>query len=71
MIAPLIVSVVAVSVLTLMSFVRMIHRLSEWDSADGNDETELAYAAGFAVLMAMLSIAALIGAGMALDAATS
>lgn len=69
MIAPLIVAVVALAINTLMSLVRMIHRLVVWDHAYGKGETELGYAAGMSALMCALSITALIGAGMALEVA--
>ena len=58
----LVAAVVALAVLTLMSIVRAIYRCAKWDDAPSvrEESTVQMYAAGAALLMAALSLLALV-----------
>lgn len=56
----LVVATGALSLLMLMSVVRLIYRLDRWSRATRDEDTEQMYAAGMAVIMGILTLAALI-----------
>lgn len=61
-----VVAVVCLAVLTLLSVVRAIYRISAWYDAPPQALTEEMFAAAVAMLMGILSIAALVAAAQPL-----